>query len=73
MPGSRQRELRLRGVSDIMLFYEGPSRTCPNCKRQNMKIRPTGVNDHGIPDGPLWVCKKCELMTENNELIADLL
>jgi len=56
-----------------MLFYEGPPRTCPNCKRQNMMIRPTGVNDHGIPDGPLWVCKECELMTENNELIADRL
>ena len=33
---------------------------CPNCNQKDVSIRPTGVNEHGDPDGPLWVCEVCD-------------
>ena len=41
-------------------FYFYPSRTCQNCKRENVKITTTGIVEHGIEDGPLWVCHYCD-------------
>ena len=44
----------------MLIFYSEPYRTCPNCKRENVKVRPTGIVEHGIEDGPLWVCYNCD-------------
>jgi len=51
-----------------MRFYFYPSRICPNCKREDVKITPTGIIEHGIPNGPLWVCYYCDPLGVKNEL-----
>ena len=51
-----------------MRFYFYPSRICPNCKREDVKITPTGIVEHGIPNGPLWVCYYCDPLGVKNEL-----
>jgi len=44
----------------VIRMYSAEKETCPTCKRANVAIRATGVNEHGDPDGPLWVCEVCD-------------